>query len=122
MELLIELLLAELIAIAVRLALAALLWVLGVSALVGVATLIVSLCFTSYLARLQSFLQDLIMHISDRRVSQISELLTSIKLIKLCAWERKFGDAVHEIREHEIEMLSQASALTAASPASFEAP
>ena len=105
----------ELIAapILIVLCVAALLWVLGVSALVGVATLIASLCVTSYLARWQSYLQDTIMHISDRRVSSISELLTSIKLIKLYSWQFPFSEKIAVIRHEQESSLYRSTAIGA---------
>ena len=92
---------------------AALIYVLGASALVGVATLIASLAFTSYLARRQSFLQDKIMHVSDRRVSAISELLTSIKLIKLYSWQLPFSNSISKIRAEQEGYLYRSTAIGA---------
>ena len=92
---------------------AALIYVLGVSALIGVATLIASLAFTSYLARRQSFLQDKIMHVSDKRVSAISELLTSIKLIKLYSWQLPFSNSISKIRAEQEGYLYRSTAIGA---------
>ena len=105
----------ELIAAPILIALCviALIYVLGVSALVGVATLVGSLAFTSYLARRQSFLQDKIMHVSDRRVSAISELLTSIKLIKLYSWQLPFSNAICKIRAEQEGYLYRSTAIGA---------
>ena len=95
------------------LCIAALIYVLGVSALVGVATLVASLAFTSYLARRQSFLQDKIMHVSDKRVSAVSELLTSIKLIKLYSWQLPFSNAISKIRAEQESYLYRSTAIGA---------
>ena len=105
----------ELIAapILIALCVAALLWVLGVAALVGVATLVLSLALTSWLARQQSLLQDLIMHVSDRRVSAISELLTCIKLVKLYSWQFPFSQKIDAVRREQEHSLYRSTAIGA---------
>ena len=92
---------------------AALLWVLGVSALVGVGALLLSLACTSWLARVQSLLQDGNMRLSDARVSQTAELLSCIKLIKLYSWQRPFADKIGAVRAEQEGVLYRSTAVGA---------
>lgn len=44
-------------------------------------------------------------------VRMMSELLTSIKLIKMYAWEQPFAAAINELRDKERKILTRAAYL-----------
>ena len=87
--------------ITVFLCIAGLLYVLGWSALVGVAVLAFSLLITTYTAKKQSTVQEINMEWSDKRVSAVQELLSSIKLIKLYSWQLPFHRVISSIRHNQ---------------------
>lgn len=49
----------------------------------------------------------------DSRIKLMNEMLNSIKVLKLYAWELAFKDKVSEIREHELHVLKKAGYLGA---------
>eukprot|EP00007_Cunea_sp_BSH-02190019_P001870 CAMPEP_0174237282 /NCGR_PEP_ID=MMETSP0417-20130205/7690_1 /TAXON_ID=242541 /ORGANISM="Mayorella sp, Strain BSH-02190019" /LENGTH=1523 /DNA_ID=CAMNT_0015316021 /DNA_START=21 /DNA_END=4592 /DNA_ORIENTATION=+ len=48
---------------------------------------------------------------TDERVRKMSEILTSVKLVKLYAWEQPFADAVARLRALEVHLLRRAAFL-----------
>ena len=87
--------------ITVMLCIAGLLFILGWSALVGVAVLALSLLVTTYTAKKQSQVQEINMKLSDQRVSAVQEVLSSIKLIKLYSWQLPFHSVITRIRQSQ---------------------
>ena len=87
--------------ITVVLCITGLLLVLGWSALVGVAVLALSLLVTTYTAKKQSAVQEINMKLSDKRVSAVQEVLSSIKLIKLYSWQLPFHRVISHIRQRQ---------------------
>lgn len=51
----------------------------------------------------------------DSRIKLMNEMLNSIKVLKLYAWELAFKDKVSEIRERELSVLKKAAYLGAMS-------
>lgn len=51
----------------------------------------------------------------DSRIKLMNEMLNSIKVLKLYAWELAFKDKVSEIRAHELRVLKKAAYLGAMS-------
>lgn len=55
------------------------------------------------------------MNNKDSRIKLVNEMLNSIKVLKLYAWELAFKDKVSEIRERELCVLKKAAYLGAMS-------
>lgn len=51
----------------------------------------------------------------DSRIKLMNEMLNSIKVLKLYAWELAFKEKVSEIRERELSVLKKAACLGAIS-------
>lgn len=81
----------------------ALLWPLlgGTATLAGVGTLAVLVPFNLVVVKYTRLLSKKQMKIKDKRTKLINDLLLSIKLIKLFAWEQPLGDEIDEVRNQE---------------------
>ena len=91
--------------ITVILCITGLLLILGWPALVGVAVLALSLVVSTFTAKKQSAVQEVNMQQSDKRVSAMQELLSSIKLIKLYSWQLPFHRIISTIRHSQERSL-----------------
>ncbi|CCA66783.1 probable YCF1-Vacuolar ABC transporter responsible for vacuolar sequestration of glutathione-S-conjugates [Serendipita indica DSM 11827] len=79
---------------------------LGWSAFVGVAVMVVAIPINTAIARYTKKLQEQQMKNTDKRTRLMSELLNNIKSIKLYAWERFFMAKVLQVRnEQELRLL-----------------
>ncbi|EAU90288.2 metal resistance protein YCF1 [Coprinopsis cinerea okayama7 len=86
---------------------------LGWSAFVGVAIMILSVPLNTFIARIMKRMQEQQMKNRDKRTRLMSELLANIKSIKLYAWENTFIRRVLETRnEHELKMLRKIGIVT----------
>lgn len=90
-----------------------LLVVLGLSSLIGLAVLICSLFATARIAHYMSFLQEYMMKIADKRMQIVTETISSIKLIKLYAWEKFQYDKIKRVRDKQEATISRANILAA---------
>ncbi|KAI0725334.1 metal resistance protein YCF1 [Fomitopsis betulina] len=82
--------------------------ILGWSAFVGIAIMIVSLPLQTVLARFLKQLQEQQMKNRDQRTRLMSELLANIRSIKLYAWENAFTRWIMQVRnEQELKMLKK---------------
>ncbi|CAE6455011.1 unnamed protein product [Rhizoctonia solani] len=89
---------------------------LGWSAFVGVAIMIVSLPLNTFIARVLKDMQEVQMKNRDKRTRLMSELLNNIKSIKLYAWEDSFIRRILAVRnEQELKMLRKIGVTTAVS-------
>ncbi len=86
----------------------------GFSALVDVSLLICSLFLTSKLCDFTSILQARIMQQGDRRISLMVELVQSMKLIKLYAWEAIFVKQIGIVRAEQLQATLRQSFVGAA--------
>ncbi|KAG0695817.1 P-loop containing nucleoside triphosphate hydrolase protein, partial [Suillus ampliporus] len=87
---------------------------LGWSAFVGVAIMIISVPLNTSIARMLKKMQEQQMKNRDRRTRLMSELLATIKSIKLYAWEYAFVRRVLHVRNDlELEMLKKIGMVTA---------
>ncbi|MCO5590719.1 hypothetical protein L7F22_044694 [Adiantum nelumboides] len=80
-------------------------FVLGLSSVAGVVTLILIALLTSYISARQKYYQLLLMKGRDTRMHAIIETLAYIKVIKLQAWEEKFRKRVEDLRQEEFKWL-----------------
>ncbi|KAG6828729.1 hypothetical protein H0H92_006917 [Tricholoma furcatifolium] len=87
---------------------------LGWSAFVGVAIMIISIPLNTYIARILKRMQEEQMKNRDKRTRLMSELLANIKSIKLYAWEYSFVRRILETRNnHEMKVLRKVGIVTA---------
>ncbi|KAJ3135967.1 hypothetical protein HK100_002155 [Physocladia obscura] len=88
---------------------ALLLTVLGVSSLSGVFVLLATLPLQVYIIRALVNLRKQNVILTDQRVRLISEILSSIRIIKFFAWENSFLDRVAAIRTEELKAVISAN-------------
>ncbi|TFY72025.1 hypothetical protein EVG20_g1007 [Dentipellis fragilis] len=87
---------------------------LGWSAFVGVAIMIISMPLNTTIARYLKKLQEVQMKNRDRRTRLMSELLANIRSIKLYAWENAFIRRILFVRNDlELKMLRKIAIFTA---------
>ncbi|KAI1792393.1 P-loop containing nucleoside triphosphate hydrolase protein [Ganoderma leucocontextum] len=79
--------------------------VLGYSALIGLASILVLLPVPGYLSKLVQNYQVEKMNKTDSRVQLINEVLNVIRMIKLFGWERRVASQVEERRKAELKYL-----------------
>lgn len=78
---------------------------IGPSCLGGVAVIIIMVPVTKSVAKWMGSLQKRLMAAKDQRVELNSEVLGSMKIIKLQAWERPFIDRITKLRDEELHRL-----------------
>ncbi|KAJ3244718.1 Multidrug resistance-associated protein 1, partial [Borealophlyctis nickersoniae] len=83
----------------------ALLIVLGLPALAGLAVMLVTIPLAAVLGKLATSMQAKLMKITDDRVALVSELLAGIKVVKFSAWEHAFASKISSLRDREISRL-----------------
>lgn len=71
----------------------------------GVAVIIVMMPISGLLASKNRALQERQMKLKDQRLKGINEILNSIKILKLFAWEPRFTSRVADIRKKEMSLL-----------------
>ncbi|KAJ3094872.1 hypothetical protein HDU97_007516 [Phlyctochytrium planicorne] len=81
-----------------------LLYILGWSAIPGVAVLVATLFSGSPLASRIGNLYGSMKKNVDKRVSTFNEVVQGIKIIKFFAWERMFADKIDKLRDAEMEV------------------
>ncbi|EPQ56430.1 multidrug resistance-associated ABC transporter [Gloeophyllum trabeum ATCC 11539] len=87
---------------------------LGWSAFVGVAIMVVSIPLNTYIASILKRMQEQQMKNRDKRTRLMSELLANIRSIKLYAWEHAFVRKILFVRnEEELKMLRKIGVATA---------
>lgn len=87
---------------------------LGWSAFVGVAVMILSIPLNTFIAGIMQRLQKEQMKNRDKRTRLMSELLANIRSIKLYAWEYSFIRKILETRnDQELKMLRKIGTITA---------
>ncbi len=78
---------------------------IGPSCLGGVAVIVMILPVTKYVAKWMGSLQKRLMAAKDKRVELNSEVLGSMKIIKLQAWEGPFIERITKLRDEELYRL-----------------
>jgi len=82
------------------------LWVqIGPAVFAGVAVMVLIVPLTGLVAAKSRKLQKGLMTIKDERIKVTNEVLAGIKILKLYAWERPFGQKIDGIRERELVAL-----------------
>ncbi|CAN6707296.1 unnamed protein product [Malus baccata var. baccata] len=88
------------------LAIGVLFWVVGLGALPGLIPLLICLLLNVPFAKALQKCQSQFMIAQDERLRATSEILNSMKIIKLHSWEEKFKNVVDSLREREFKWLS----------------
>lgn len=84
---------------------------LGWAGLFGVAASIAFLPLNHFASTAFATTQRRLMAARDRRVSLMSEVLSSVRMIKFMAWERSFESRINGVREQELRAQKQQFAL-----------
>ncbi|KAI9179643.1 Transporter of the ATP-binding cassette (ABC) [Blastocladiella emersonii ATCC 22665] len=86
-------------------AISSLYFVLGWSSIVGVSFLVLLIPVQSYLTKRMYARQKLVMAATDTRMSRITEMLSSIRIVKFMAWESKFAERITDARRTELHRM-----------------
>lgn len=78
---------------------------LGVSSLGGVSIIIIMIPTTKFVASFMGHLQKQLLTAKDSRVEVNAEVLSSMKIVKLQAWEEAFRETIQELRDKELAQL-----------------
>ncbi|OZJ06966.1 hypothetical protein BZG36_00075 [Bifiguratus adelaidae] len=82
------------------------LWrLLGISAVFGVATIIITYPGPHYMNKLFEKTQNACLSATDKRIKLVNELLGAIRIVKFFAWEREFRKRVEDAREAELKTI-----------------
>ncbi|KAG0614326.1 hypothetical protein M758_6G168500 [Ceratodon purpureus] len=84
-------------------------YTLGLATFAGLTVIGITMVLNSPLARALQRYQVKLMGAQDARVRASSEMLNSIKIIKLQAWEDQFQEKMMKLRENEFEWLSKSN-------------
>ncbi|KAE9409320.1 P-loop containing nucleoside triphosphate hydrolase protein [Gymnopus androsaceus JB14] len=79
--------------------------ILGWSAFVGLAIILLSFPVPGLVGKLFHGVQTNLLQATDSRVSQVVETLNMIRLIKLFGWKKVMGEKVQQRREEELKLL-----------------
>ncbi|KAF8803433.1 multidrug resistance-associated ABC transporter [Phlegmacium glaucopus] len=79
--------------------------VLGWSAFVGFASVILLLPAPGYVAAKMQSVQDTKMKMTDARIQTVSETLGVLRMVKLFGWEHKMSETINEKREEELKWI-----------------
>ena len=97
----------------VGVAVALLVRLIGVSALVGVGIVVLSIPLQGFLALRQMKLQKELVGQTDARVHLVNEVLQSIKVIKFYTWEASFKSRIDGLRALEVRKIVSFAYLSA---------
>jgi len=78
---------------------------LGIACLGGVAVIVIMIPLNKYVASWMARLQKRLMTARDDRMDINNEVLCSMKVIKLQAWEKSFEERINKLRENELYQL-----------------
>lgn len=92
---------------------------IGVSALAGLATMIIFVPLNVIISYVSKKLRRNKMKITDSRIKITNEVLNGIKVIKLYGWELSFRNIIQKIRDKEIFTLKKLAFVNAASSFSW---
>ncbi|KAJ5195643.1 uncharacterized protein N7498_009081 [Penicillium cinerascens] len=79
--------------------------ILGMSGILGVVLMIALLPLNVVVSKRQVAAQMKVLSAADARVQASNELITNIRIIKLCAWEAEFRKKVRRLRKTELSEL-----------------
>ncbi|XP_054643011.1 ATP-binding cassette sub-family C member 4-like isoform X2 [Dunckerocampus dactyliophorus] len=93
-------------------------WI-GPSCLAGMAVFLVLIPVQTMFGRLFSTLRAKTAVLTDSRIRTMNEVITGIRVIKMCGWEKPFAALVDEVRRMEISTIMKSSYLRGLNMASF---
>ncbi|KAJ3309676.1 hypothetical protein HDV04_005865, partial [Boothiomyces sp. JEL0838] len=93
------------IPLTIAISIAGLFGVLGWSAFVGIALIIIIGPISTYLGKVIIYYQEELLKNTDARVTIMNEVLQGIRIIKYFAWEKHFAKKVEEARAKEIKSI-----------------
>lgn len=91
--------------IPVIIAIAILIVNVGVSALVGIALLVVYMAFMGLIAKKMFHYRTQANKFTDSRVNYIKEVLNNLKIIKFYSWEPPYHENISEVRRNEMKYI-----------------
>jgi ATP-binding cassette subfamily C (CFTR/MRP) protein 1 len=77
----------------------------GPSVFAGLSLMIGMVLLNLFLAKKVAFRQKSVMTHRDKRANLLNEILLGIRIIKMFAWERAYGEKVEEVRQNELKLL-----------------
>lgn len=80
---------------------------LGVSALIGSASVVIFIPINILIVKRIKNLQKSKLDIQDSRIKMMSEIFAGIKVIKFYGWELSFQNIVQKIRNNELEIFKK---------------
>ncbi|KAI8844977.1 ABC transporter type 1, transmembrane domain-containing protein [Chytridium lagenaria] len=86
---------------------AALFYVIGWPAVVGLAILISIMPISYFVAQMLASAYDKLMQATDKRTTAVNEMLQGIRVIKYFAWEARFYDKLRDLRSAELSKLAR---------------
>ncbi|CAG8532113.1 5269_t:CDS:10, partial [Dentiscutata heterogama] len=78
---------------------------LGVSCLLGLSVMVITLPINHQTAKLSAKTQDKLMNARDRRVGLMNEVLQGIRMIKFFSWEKNWEKKILKARKVELKQL-----------------
>jgi ABC-type multidrug transport system fused ATPase/permease subunit len=87
---------------------------LGIATFAGILFMIILMPITGFINKKMGSIQGIMMKDKDKRIKLMNEILNSIKVLKLYAWENSFRDRVMGHREKEVKSLNSLTYLNAA--------
>ncbi|RKP05349.1 P-loop containing nucleoside triphosphate hydrolase protein [Thamnocephalis sphaerospora] len=82
------------------------LWMLaGVSTVLALGVLLLSIRVAHYLASKMAGIYERLVELTDERLSVIMEVLQSIRIVKFFAWEPQFTQRINDIRQRELDAV-----------------
>ncbi|XP_049784173.1 ATP-binding cassette sub-family C member 5-like isoform X2 [Schistocerca cancellata] len=85
------------------------LWLLGPWAVLGMTSFLLFYPLQYAISRMTAYFRGRAVKITDKRVKLMTEILNSIKFIKMYAWEKGFCDSLLEIRKAEHQLLEKSA-------------
>ncbi|KAI9335613.1 hypothetical protein DFJ73DRAFT_893370 [Zopfochytrium polystomum] len=97
--------------LSIILAFLALYWVIGLSAVAGIAVIAINAPLTAYFGSFMEDFQAKLLKESDKRVTMTTEILNSIRIIKYFGWEDQFAGRLLKVRDAELGLNLKTSLL-----------
>ncbi|VDB87410.1 unnamed protein product [Peniophora sp. CBMAI 1063] len=86
--------------------------ILGWSAFVGIAVMVLLLPLPGYLTASLHGVQESTMKRTDARVQVVTEIMNVIRMVKLFGWERKINERISATRKEELKSVRKREILT----------
>ncbi|CAH1408338.1 unnamed protein product [Nezara viridula] len=80
-------------------------WALGPWPVLGLCSMFIFYPLQYFLSRLSGFFKRKVFSLTDKRLTVLSEILNSIKFIKLYSWAMIYINKISEIRKKELSLL-----------------